>query len=566
MRLHLRLGLALGAAASIMGACGHHHESAPPPPSSLTGSGGTRGGGAGRGGAGSSAAESGSAGQSGEAGDGAGASAGARQNGRGGTGGTGGEAGAAEIGGGGVPYSGDMGSGGSGGAAGAPEPGDGAGHLFVGPGGYDGGLGTREQPFLTLAGAVSVAKAGDTIVFLDGTYAIPKRAAAVTIPHGVKLAAENPRLASLVGDGGTLLEFAGNSEVDGLSFDGFETVIAASGNDASVSVTRTTFSNCASDSGKSALEIGGDTLVTVTDEPAHDLGDCAALAHVYDHGKLTLDGELLHFAGDAGSAVFTAEDQAKLELSNLNAEDGDLPLLALGGDSVTTLATATVVTRASHVVELAANASLAVTSSSLALDASVTDPAACIDTSSGAASTLTLTGAVLHDCQGALVGPSPKTLLVDHTEILDMTESALELTSGSPSSVTLADSFFHNAALRAVRLGGGTFALVVRGTRIDAVPSGFELDGDAASSFDFGTLADPGDNVLTATTTALDVQNPAIAAVSAVGNTWTPNVQNADADGHYAPASSPGVLEVTSGSGQNYSDSAGAAIRLAESN
>jgi len=557
--------------AGIATACGHHKDSAPPPPSSLTGSGGTRSSGGSGGKSGSGGTKHGAAGQSGEAGEGGangGSSAGTHHR---GTGGTHGEAGGSEAGGGGVPYSGDM-SGGTAGSAGAPGPGDGMGHLFVGPGGYDGGPGTREQPFLTLAGAVSVAAAGDTIVFLDGNYAIPKGADAVTIPNGVSLAADNPRLAAFVGKGGTLLEFAGNSQLDGLRFDGFETAVAAAANDASVSITRASFSNCPSDSGKSALEIGGDTLVTVidTDDATHDLGDCPALAHVYAHGKLTLDGELLHFDGDAETAALSAEDSATLELSNLNAEDGNLPFLLLRGDSTTTLATSTLKTSASHLIELSGSPSLAVTASELSLDASVTSPDACIVTTNGAGSTLALTAAVvMHGCKGALVGPAPKTLTLANAEIYAMTESGLDLTTGSSSSVTITASLFRNVP-RAVRLGSGspsTFALKVRGTTLgDTVDSGFELDGDATSTWDFGTLADPGNNVLTATTTALDVQSSAITSVTAVGNTWTPSVQAADGSGQYAAPSSPGVLEVTSGSGQNYSDSAGATLRLAESN
>jgi hypothetical protein len=211
-----------------------------------------------------------------------------------------------------------------------------------------------------------------------------------------------------------------------------------------------------------------------------------------------------------------------------------------------------------------------VTSSGLSLDSSVTSPAACIDTTSGAASSLTLTNSVvLRGCKGALVGPAPKTLTLDDAEIFDMTESGLDLTSGSASAVTITGSLFHDLP-RAVHLGGGspsTFTLKVRGTELgDAVASGFELDGDGTSTWDFGTLADPGNNVLTATTTALDVQNAAITAVTAVGNSWTPSVQAADGAGRYTAPSSPGLLEVTSGSGQNYSDGAGATIRLAESN
>jgi len=391
----------------------------------------------------------------------------------------------------------------------------------------------------------------------------------VTIPDGVGVAADNPRFAAFYGDGGTLLELAGDSHIDGLRFDGFETAISASASRGSVSVTGVTFTNCPSASGKSVLEVGGGASVTLTDDVTHDLGDCPALGHVYGDGKLAVDGELLHFTGNGESGMFVTEDAAELDLSNLIATDGNLPLLVLGGNSTSTLATSTVQTLATHVVELHGNASLAVTSSALSLDPSVPNPDACIQTTDGAATALALEHAVLHDCEGALVGPSPKTLTVDDTEIYAMTASGLDLTGGATSSVTITASLFHDEATRAVRFGSsgaGSFDVSVSGTQIYSVASGFELDADASSTWDFGTKAAPGANVLTATTTALDVQSDAITFVAAVGNTWTPSVQGADENGQYAPASSPGVLEVTSGSGQNYGDGAGATIRLADTN
>lgn len=569
MNHRLRLALVLGAGAGIVASCGKHHDSAPPPISGVPGSGGTRSGFAGRGSGGSKAG--GAAGEGGAGADAGGSSAGTHHSGGGGTSGAGnGEAGSLETaGGGGVPFFGDPGSNGASSNGGAPGPGEDAGRIYIGPGGYDGATGTRDNPFLTLAAAAAIAQRGDTLVFLDGNYTISSGADAVAIPDGVDLTADNPRFASLTGDGGTLLELDGDSRIDGLNFDGFETVVASDAAGASIGVTNVTFSNCPSNSGKSVFEVGGGASVSVTDDVMHDLGDCPALGHVYGQGKLVVDGETLHFTGNGESAVFVAEGSAELDLSNLIATDGNLPLLLVRDTSTTTLATSTLETLASHVVDLQAQASLAVTSTNLAVAASVSTAAPCIQTNNGPGSSLTLTQSVVHGCTGALVGPSPKTLTLDGTEIYAMSASGLDLTTGATSSVTITGSHFHDEGARAVRLGGGSpasFVLSVRGTTVDSVSTGFELDGDASSTWDFGTLASPGNNVLTATTTSLAVEGGTITFVSAVGNTWTASVQNADASGHYAPASSPGVLEVTSGSGQNYTDTAGATIRLAESN
>jgi len=106
--------------------------------------------------------------------------------------------------------------------------------------------------------------------------------------------------------------------------------------------------------------------------------------------------------------------------------------------------------------------------------------------------------------------------------------------------------------------------VTVRGTVLGNVPTGFELGGASGSSWDFGTLSQPGSNTLTASTTALALQLDSGATVSAVGNTWTPDEQGADGAGTYAAAVPGAALEVTSGSGRNYDDPNGTTLRLAE--
>lgn len=70
--------------------------------------------------------------------------------------------------------SGTDGAGGTDGAAGAggapnDPPFNGS---YIGPDGDDAATGTMDAPFETLAHAASVARAGDTIVFLDGNFTL----------------------------------------------------------------------------------------------------------------------------------------------------------------------------------------------------------------------------------------------------------------------------------------------------------------------------------------------------------------------------------------------------------
>ncbi len=134
-------------------------------------------------------AEAGEAGQAGEPNAAAGAPP---------TGGTAGElAGAA----------GEAGSGGDAGAGGAGPSFHG---LYLSPDGSDTNGGSREEPFLTLAHAVSVAVPGDTIVFLDGTFpAIPS----ATIPDGVDVMADNSGAAKLACQFQNVFTLAGSSRI-----------------------------------------------------------------------------------------------------------------------------------------------------------------------------------------------------------------------------------------------------------------------------------------------------------------------------------------------------------------
>ena len=80
--------------------------------------------------------------------------------------------------------------------------------IYTSVGGDDTGAGTSASPYATLGKAASMAKSGDTIVLQDGTY--PISGAAVAIPAGVNLKAENPGLATLQGAAtGTALKLAG---------------------------------------------------------------------------------------------------------------------------------------------------------------------------------------------------------------------------------------------------------------------------------------------------------------------------------------------------------------------
>ena len=564
MRLHISLGTLLVAGSTLPAACGDNGPSQPHL-SPAQGTGGSQNGRAGKGGGGTLSGAAGGDGgsSSGAAGDGAGG-----ESGRSGTGGRGGSS---TTGAAGQLLGGDIGA--DGGAPGAGGTGGQGGNgdlhrLYVGPGGYDAGPGTRSQPFATLAQAASVAVSGDTIVFLDGNFALPKLKAPIVVPDGVDIVADNQREVSLVASGGTLLELAGNTRIDGINFDGFDTVVHAVASDGAVSVTNSSFLNCAG-TGTSALEVGGSASVALVGGSSQNWGNCAAFGHAYGQGTLSVDGGLVHFTTTDTVTVFTADDTATLQLSNLIATDGNRPVLLLNDSSEATVEQSTLSTLGSTVITLNASASLEVTNSDLSIAAGASSVGACIASNLDGSGSIALARSIVHDCSAGVRGTAPAVLSVTGTDIYAMSENGLDFPGGQGGVIDITDSSLRDIGSLAARLGGSgagaqIFQVTVRGTTIASVPYGFALSGAASSTWDLGTLAAAGENVLTATTTSLQVLTAAGTFVAAVGNTWAPGVQSADGSGQYAAVGAGAVLEVTDGAGQNYSDDNGATLRLAE--
>jgi hypothetical protein len=100
--------------------------------------------------------------------------------------------------------------------------------------------------------------------------------------------------------------------------------------------------------------------------------------------------------------------------------------------------------------------------------------------------------------------------------------------------------------------------LAVRSTTFDAnAGDAIAFAGGATSALDLGTTAAPGGLVFHAITApAVAVRLGATHQGSAVGNTWLPNEQGADATGHYTAARTPTWVDV----GRNAQDAPGSAL------
>ena len=202
--------------------------------------------------------------------------------------------------------------------------------------------------------------------------------------------------------------------------------------------------------------------------------------------------------------------------------------------------------------------------------------------------TLTLDeNSTVPKCGTGILANDSATLTVRNSQFIENRRSAVHLRRGTMNAMFNNVTFSANETMvdtneTASALDIGTLAapvnLVVRNSRI--LNNGFDgasytgaaviLRGDAASVFDLGTKASPGNNRFENNRQPGSLKvwvNPGV-TVSASGNVWNASVQGAeDADGRYAagvgPCASPGACDVTSGTGTNYEVTTGT-LRLVE--
>jgi hypothetical protein len=412
--------------------------------------------------------------------------------------------------------------------------------LYVGEDGDDTASGTIDAPFETLAHAASVAQAGDAIVFLDGAYTLTTT---VTIPDGVSLMAENAGAATLVASGANgRIRLGGDTRLTGLELSGFYTAIDFADADAAtgtLTIEGTKFSNCQQvclvlTGSVRALVVGADGVVISNGGQSF-----ATLAQT---ASLSIAGGLMQNHGAAG--IIRASDEAEVTLTDLEVLDGTGLVLSLAERSVGTVAGLTVATLSQALFDqpLGSEGELTVTDSDLSIKSNVTMPYHCFSVYTPAK--LEISGSKLHGCGTGIKGGIPAELTLTDTEFYDLDFGA-DLDTGGPNpggKVRIEGCDVRLVENAGMRMGGASSVLdlKMRDTVFDVTTlanwGGLIIAAGTASTIDLGTLAEPGGNTFvqhsTTQNTALRLNMQAI-TVQAVGNTWTPSQQGADAQGHY---------------------------------
>ena len=411
--------------------------------------------------------------------------------------------------------------------------------------GSDDNPGTEAAPFLTLTHALSVASAGQRILLDDGVYD-PTRGEVwpATVPAGVAIQAVHPGGAVLSGDAsaqGLLLE--GSASLAGVSFEDFGWALV-SGDTGTVGLNRVSV-----DGG--GLTFSGLVQATLSELTLQNLPANTTGLSVRQSASVTVVGGSISGQG----YVADCDGAEGIYLSNAaSASLTDVDITDLGGNAVTA--------RGSSQVSIQGG---------LIRHTGQSDCAGAQLMADGSA-TLSLVDTTVEDGNedGFLLYTSANSVKLTRVTVGAHPGTGMTLQDGR---ATIEDSQFLDSDLALVVGGGGWAA--VSGTRFLGNTSGIEVGTQSRLELrdsqisggttairddgfaDLGDASDPGGNTLEATTRVLSIQGSAY-DVSAVGNTWVPGEQGADAQGHYSsPQTITGAI-----SGRNFALTAGKSLSL----
>lgn len=465
--------------------------------------------------------------------------------------------------------------------------------------GSDGNAGTQAAPFKTLGQAFATVGGGGVVhlrgstTFSNASEGIGNIFNGLVVPAGVAIKAQAFGAQTI----GVTLRFTHGGSLENVVFDasGPGRVLASGG---TVQLSRVRWFKGGATSIAYGIEASGNAVVQLDDggSAGHDYvdGGLTGFASVQDAAELTVNGgQVSRSTGQSGGAYLLG-GVARLNLNSTKVLNGNGTWVG-GEGAIVAAGSANVVDIRFSQIDLA-NA-----------------PAACIlqdhnQSGAGVVSTaISVLGSTLENCAGGgvqLREGQPSLTLINSTVRnngsfaiwagrigFDGSSSGLWGrpligTSGSTLSGHLQGSISMNrggslrmvnntltGGARGITIGSeGSYELQVSGSAISGGTDAVWLGGDATSVFDFGDPSSiynsAGGNTFSGGTAGLRLSVAAGVVVRAIGNTWAPNVQGADAAGHYSNAVCNGAspCEVSQGNGPNYlfaNAGAGARLRLA---
>jgi len=434
--------------------------------------------------------------------------------------------------------------------------------VFVDPAlGLDTNAGSQAAPFKTIAKAASVVADGQTIYLFGGTYDQASQPA-LTFTNATFVRGFGSSKPLIVGTGSSTsaaLTFAKGGGIRDVSFrDLFAAVSAAAG---SFSARGLVFEHVAEPltfKGTTSAEVdatGSGAKSFVSNAPAEGL--FVAVLRVEDSAKVTWKGGAV---GDlkAGFAAFQVSGSGELVADGLAVTNVTGRVFSVFDDGKLTIRNATIANSGSGASGDSLECAICMGGQDTKppLAESLTIEGTSMTASRGSAIYLGLRTALASkhvvtvanshvdgSTNNGLFIPSPGALDPGLTVTLTSTNTTFDANGGvgitaSHARMNLTGGEIAGNAAGGVVIGDFTFVNSLRMRNVKLAGNGgnmISFDGAAASALDLGKAGDPGGLLFSgvaAAGTALNHLAPI--AASAVGNTWIPNQQGADATGKFA--------------------------------
>ncbi len=400
--------------------------------------------------------------------------------------------------------------------------------------GSDGNAGTESAPLRTIRKALGIAQAGQRVELQAGTYdAAAGQAYPDTIPNGVTVEAVSAGLAVLVSTGQVAFVGSGNDTILYLSFRGFQTILQSTSGIHVVKSLIAVDVGYAFDLSRSAEAVATDC--SLTNSGAATLTDIAQLTM----NTSTISGP------PANNYYIFVQKAASLLINGTKMSDGNATALLLTDVSVTTLSGCTF-------SKMSRQGSASSSAIDLSVSAQLTLRSTTISGGYGPAVFMrdAGTGVMARVCNftgnGSGTGSSE---FLQQGGVLDIDSCSISGAAVSGFYVSNASLNIRNSTVQGMG-GAGIDAitgsrLYMRNTSISSCQYGLLLTGSSATA-DLGTSTSAGGNTIANNTQfGIMISHTGEFFAYTYGNTWIPNIQGANANGHYGPFLATGPVHST---------------------
>jgi hypothetical protein len=437
--------------------------------------------------------------------------------------------------------------------------------------GDDANPGTQAAPLRTIAHALTRVGNNDVVYLLPGTFSPSSEpafsagfASVLEVPPGVTITAVTPATVTLDnGDSGGF-SFLGAGSLKSVTLIDFAPAIAANAGslvleDLVFDYYAGTGSSCGTAGDRAFIELHGDAEATLNaGATAAALGDSAeCFARLQGGAALTVSGvDLSGALYSADAALFTVIGNASLTLDGVTIAGALEPIVAR--EQATVIVENASVIDASGIdygARLSGNAAFTLSGGSTLSGAS----SACVrGESDGGTPTIAVIDSTLSYCARGLWHPvdSAPNIELDGATISNMVFEGILMGHGGSLTVTASTlSGNGESAISTTNSAEPVNATIRDSVFSDNSSAGVRVSSHFNSTWDLGRGNDPGGNTFTGNEeggVALYLGGPQdTLVIHASGNTWMPNVQDADGDGHYSVVSGE-ANDVVEGYGDNY--------------